>query len=90
MNQATMSTDQTQEIEALRAQVSQLQKQAAAPSVRVEGFEGLEELSQAIERNDLAGFIQDRAQPVWLQWAILALVAIMSIGIWAAVTFYRP
>lgn len=75
-----MSTDQAQEIEALRAQVSQLQKQAATPSVRVEGLKGLEELSQAIERNDLAGFIQDRSLPVWLQWVMLAIFVAITLG----------
>jgi hypothetical protein len=76
-----MSTDQTQAIEALRAQVRELQEQNAAPSVRVEGFNGLEELSQAIEHNDLAGFVQDRAQPVWLQWAMIAVFAVIVLGL---------
>jgi hypothetical protein len=76
-----MSDNKTREIEALRAQVSDLQNQAATPSVRVEGFKGLEELSQAIERNDLAGFVQDRAQPVWLQWAFIAVFAVIALGL---------
>jgi hypothetical protein len=56
-DEAAMSTDQAREIEALRAQVREHQEQAATPSVGAEGFKCLEELSQAIERNDLAGFI---------------------------------
>lgn len=84
-----MSTDQSQEIEALRAQVRELQEQKTVPSVRVEGFKGLEELSQAIERNDLAGFIQDRAQPSWLQWILLGIPAVCTLGL-AAVFFGHP
>lgn len=84
-----MSTDQSREIEELRAQVRELQREGAAPSVRVEGFKGLEELSQAIERNDLAGFIQDRAQPVWLQWILLIVAAVCTLGL-AAVFFGHP
>lgn len=84
-----MSTDHAQEIEALRAQVRELQEQKAAPRVRVEGFKGLDELSQAIERNDLAGFIQDRAQPVWLQWILLIIAAVCTLGL-AAVFFGHP
>ena len=84
-----MNTDQAREIDALRAQVRELQKDAATPAVRVEGFKGLEELSQAIERNDLAGFIQDRAQPVWLQWVLLTVAVVCTLGL-AAVFFGHP
>jgi hypothetical protein len=84
-----MSTDQAREIEELRAQVRELQREGAAPSVRVEGFKGLEELSQAIERNDLGGFIQDRAQPVWLQWGILAYIGLIALGVAIALLVFK-
>lgn len=85
-----MSTDQAREIEELPAQVRELQRVGVTPSVRVEGFKGLEELSQAIERNDLGGFIQDRAQPVWLQWAVIALFTISMAGMAIGMLIYRP
>lgn len=84
-----MNTDQAREIEELRAQVRELQREGATPSVHVEGFKGLEELSHAIERNDLAGFIQDRAQPIWLQWVLLTVAVVCTLGL-AAVFFGHP
>ncbi|QYE37202.1 hypothetical protein KZX46_21440 (plasmid) [Polymorphobacter sp. PAMC 29334] len=62
------------EVEALREQVARLEADRARP-VAVEGFEGLRQLSHAIETKNLDAFLLDRGIPDrWFWGGVLALV----------------
>lgn len=63
------------ELQALRDRVAELEAARDQPqTVNVEGFEGLRQLSHAIETKNLDAFVLDRGMPDWAFWCILATV----------------
>ena len=70
------------EVARLRDHVAALEAAQAKPAtVNVEGFEGLRELSQAIETKNLDGFLYDRGVPDKVYWAaVLAIPVIFAIA----------
>lgn len=78
-----------EEVQQLRDQVARLEATRAEPvKVDIEGFEGLRQLSHAIETQQMDAFMLQNAVPdrvFWgTFWVIVAFAAIM-IG-WAVIT----
>lgn len=82
-----MQVDQARELEELRARVQSLEaERASAPAaqrVEVEGFDGLRQLSTAIEQNKLDIFLLNKGTPDWWFWGMIALfgVILAAMGI---------
>ena len=80
---------------ALEAEVARLRDHVAAleaahaksPTVNVEGFEGLRELSRAIETKNLDGFLYDRGVPDKVYFRVVWGMAIFAVIIvaWGAI-----
>lgn len=55
--------DLEEQVRALSAKVAELEAARAPASVNIEGFEGLRQLSQAIENKQVQSFMLDRSMP---------------------------
>jgi hypothetical protein len=70
------------EIKALRDEVARLEADRARPvPVEVEGFEGLRQLSHAIETKNLDAFLLDRGIPDRWFWGAFVVFIMFSIGL---------
>jgi len=70
------------ELQALRDRVAELEAARDQPqNVNIEGFEGLRQLSHAIETKNLDGFLLDRSVPDVFFWGFLAIfMLILLVG----------
>ena len=60
------------ELQALRERIAELEAARAQPQiVDIEGFEGLRQLSHAIETKNLDAFMLDRSMPDRMFWGLL-------------------
>ncbi len=67
----TEQVDQN-ELQALRDRIAELEAARAQPQiVDIEGFEGLRQLSHAIETKNLDAFMLDRSMPDKTFWMVL-------------------
>jgi hypothetical protein len=70
------------EIKALRDEVARLEADRARPvPVEVEGFEGLRQLSHAIENKNLDAFLLDRGIPDRWFWGTIILFFLFFVGL---------
>lgn len=78
-----MSNDQAREIEELRERVRALEAERdarPAQTVQIEGFEGLKQLSNAIEQNRLAFFLGNKGVPDRWFWGFLGFFCLILLG----------
>lgn len=71
-----------EEVQALRERLAQLEVDRAKPvKVDVEGFEGLRDLSRAIETKNLDAFMLDRGVPDKWFWTPIVVGGVATVGL---------